>query len=77
MADSLERPKEANERIEVGGPDVYTFRQIAMLAAGATGVRRIRSVPYFSSLPALPSLQPSLLECLGRLQQLLASQQPV
>jgi len=45
MADSLERPKEANERIEVGGPDVYTFRQIAMLAAGATGVRRIRSVP--------------------------------
>jgi uncharacterized protein YbjT (DUF2867 family) len=50
MADSLERPEEANRRIEVGGPDVYTFRQIALLAANAAGVRRIRykSVPLWA-----------------------------
>lgn len=42
MADSLERPEERNVRIDVGGPDVLSFRQIALLAAQAAGVRNLR-----------------------------------
>lgn len=42
MADSLERPEEANTRIAVGGPDSFTFRHIVLLAANAAGVQRIR-----------------------------------
>lgn len=42
MADTLERPEERNTRIDVGGPDVLSFRQIALLAAQAAGVRNLR-----------------------------------
>jgi uncharacterized protein YbjT (DUF2867 family) len=42
MADTLERPGERNRRIEVGGPDVLSFREIAQLAARAAGVRNLR-----------------------------------
>jgi hypothetical protein len=42
LVDSVERPAEANVSIAVGGPDVLTFRQIAVLAAGATGVPQPR-----------------------------------
>jgi hypothetical protein len=42
MADTLERPEERNMRIEVGGPDVLSFRQIALLAAQAAGVKNLR-----------------------------------
>ncbi len=42
LVDSLERPEEAGKVILVGGPDVLTYRQIAVLAAGAAGVTRPR-----------------------------------
>ena len=42
LVDSLERPEEAGKVIPVGGPDVLTYRQIAVLAAGAAGVTRPR-----------------------------------
>jgi uncharacterized protein YbjT (DUF2867 family) len=42
MADTLERPEERNTRIDVGGPDVLSFRQIALLAAQAAGVKNLR-----------------------------------
>ena len=51
IADSLERSEERNRRIAVGGPDVYTFRQIALLAAHAAGVSRLRC----RHLTAIPS----------------------
>lgn len=43
LVDSLEKPEEAGKVIPVGGPDVLTYRQIAVLAAGAAGVDRPRS----------------------------------
>lgn len=42
LVDSLDRPEEAGKVIPVGGPDVLTYRQIAVLAAGAAGVTRPR-----------------------------------
>jgi hypothetical protein len=42
MADTLERPEERNTRIDIGGPDVLSFRQIALLAAQAAGVSNLR-----------------------------------
>ena len=42
LVDSLERPQDAGQVIPVGGPDVLTYRQIAVLAAGAAGVKRPR-----------------------------------
>ena len=49
LVDSLERPEEAGKVIPVGGPDVLTYRQIAVLAAGAAGVDRPRSAVRITS----------------------------
>ena len=55
LVDSLERPEEAGKVIPVGGPDVLTYRQIAVLAAGAAGVTRPRCtasrLPYHLPCP--------------------------
>ena len=40
--DSSEREYERNTRIAVGGPDILSLRNIAVLAAGAAGVRKPR-----------------------------------
>ena len=52
--DSLERPQERNTRLAVGGPDVLSYRDIAVLAAGAAGVQKPRcAMPVAHALPRI------------------------
>ena len=53
MADTLERPEERNARIDVGGPDVLSFHQIALLAAQAAR----RQEPQVQKLSKLSACQ--------------------
>ena len=65
LVDSLERPEEAGKVIPVGGPDVLTYRQIAVLAGRGGGrdtaqVRERRA----AALSALPSMIPTCFDAL-------------
>ena len=64
IADCIANPKMAGREHQIGGPDIFTFREIGLLAAEVLGSRRalkIRSIPVwllsvFAAIAAMVAL---------------------
>ena len=51
IADCIDDPKRAGREHQVGGPDIFSFREIGMLAAevlGQPGLPKIRTIPIWA-----------------------------